>query len=170
MNLSGDNKASGSPHRSRLDENAAVDADANDLGNIGLVIDLLRRDEPENLTLDSDNGKNPLRLKNGDFIPLQCLNEKTLDFVNEPNGDGRLLQKLPLLYLHGDAVTASVTILSDARLRSNPNEYDRFNKKSRPLNLSSELKLSLLIATATSSTHGVISEPFVEAAVVVVGI
>lgn len=78
-----------------------------------------------------------------------------------------MLQKLPLLYLHGDAVTASVTILSDARLRSNPNEYDRFNKKSRPLNLSSELKLLLLIATATSSTHGVISEPFVEAAVVV---
>lgn len=66
LNLSGDNNASGSPHRSRLDENANAD----DLGNIGLVIDLLRRDEPENLTLDSDNGKNPLRLKKGDFIPL----------------------------------------------------------------------------------------------------
>ncbi|KAK9197709.1 hypothetical protein WN944_012892 [Citrus x changshan-huyou] len=46
-------------------------------------------------------------------------------------------------------------------------EYDRFNKKSQPLNLSSELKFLFLIATATSSTHGVISEPFVEAAVVV---
>lgn len=68
LNRSGDNNASGSPHRRRLDENAAADAD--DLGNIGLVIDLLRRDEPENLTLDSDNGKNPLRLKKGDFIPL----------------------------------------------------------------------------------------------------
>ncbi|KAK9206164.1 hypothetical protein WN943_016437 [Citrus x changshan-huyou] len=79
------------------------------------------------------------------------------------------VQKLPLLYLHGDAVIASVTILSDARLRSNPNEYDRFNKKSQLMNLSSELKFLLLIATATSSTHGVISEQFVEA-VVVVGI
>ena len=92
---------------------------------------------------------------------------KTLDFVNEPNGDGRLLQKLPLLYLHDDVVTASVTILSDARLRSNPNKYDRFNKKSWPLNLSFELKFLLLIATAMSSTHGVILEPLVEAAVVV---
>ncbi|KAL9428911.1 hypothetical protein AB3S75_030832 [Citrus x aurantiifolia] len=77
------------------------------------------------------------------------------------------LQKLPLLYLHDDAVTASVTILSNARLRSNPNEYDRFSKKSQSLNLSSELKFLLLITTATSSTHGVISESFVEAAVVV---
>ncbi|KAK9184595.1 hypothetical protein WN943_024945 [Citrus x changshan-huyou] len=58
-------------------------------------------------------------------------------------------------------------MLSDARLRLNRNEYDRFNKKSQPLNLSSELKFLLLIATATSSTHGVISEPFVEAAVFV---
>ncbi|KAK9214421.1 hypothetical protein WN944_006413 [Citrus x changshan-huyou] len=75
--------------------------------------------------------------------------------------------KLPLLYLHGDAVIASITILSDARLRSNPNEYDHFNKKSQSLNLSSELKFLLLITTATSSTHGVISEPFVEAALFV---
>lgn len=56
----------------------------------------------------------------------------------DPNGDGRLLQKFPLLYRHGDVVAGSITILSDAKFRSNPNEYDRFNMKSLPLNLSSE--------------------------------
>lgn len=49
---------------------------ADDLMNIGLANDLLRRDDPpppppEYLALDSENGKNPpRRLKNGDFIPL----------------------------------------------------------------------------------------------------
>ena len=56
----------------------------------------------------------------------------------DPNDDGRLLQKFPLLYRHGDVVADSITILSDAKLRSNPNKYDHFNRKSLPLNLSSE--------------------------------
>ena len=85
-----------------------------------------------------DNGKNLLRRKNGDFIPLQQWNEKTLGFVMDPNDDGRLLQKFPLLYRHGDVVADSITIISDAKLRSNPNKYDHFNRKSLPLNLSSE--------------------------------
>ncbi|KAF7810941.1 transmembrane protein [Senna tora] len=68
--LSGDSNASGSPHLSRLDEKAATPpaaARADDLRNIGLAIDLLRRDElppPYDLMLDSDRGKNPLRRKN----------------------------------------------------------------------------------------------------------
>ena len=77
LNLSGERSASGSPHLSLLDENAAADVTPDDRRNIGLAIDLLRRDElppppppPPYLTLDSDNGKNPLRRKNGDFIPL----------------------------------------------------------------------------------------------------
>ena len=75
MNLSGDRRASGSPHRSRLDENAAADEYNDDgLMNIGLVIDFVLRDDPpppENLELDSDNPKKPrFRRKNGDFIPL----------------------------------------------------------------------------------------------------
>ena len=77
LNLSGDSNASGSPHLNRLDENvAAPPLVTDDRRNIGLVIDLLRLDEPpptplENLQLDSDSGKNPpRRLKNGDFIPL----------------------------------------------------------------------------------------------------
>jgi hypothetical protein len=54
-------------------------------------------------------------------------------------------------------VAGSNTILSDAKLRSNPNEYDRFNKKFRLLNLSSEMLL-FLIGDCKSSMHGVISE------------
>ncbi|KAF1899673.1 hypothetical protein Lal_00019803 [Lupinus albus] len=110
LNLSGESSASGSPHRSLLDEKADTPAvNPDDLRNTGLAIDLLLLDElppPANLTLDSDNGKKPLRRKNGDFIPL---------------------------------------------LRSNPNEYDRFNIKSLRPNLSSELIL------CESSSHGVIS-------------
>lgn len=71
--LSGESSASGSPHLNRLDENAAAAAIPDGRRNIGLAIDLLRRDElppPPYLTLDSDNGKKPLRRKNGDFIPL----------------------------------------------------------------------------------------------------
>jgi hypothetical protein len=51
-----------------------------------------------------------------------------------------LLQKLPpLRYRHGDAVVGSVTIiLSEAELRSNPKEYDRFSTKSPPLIRSSQ--------------------------------
>lgn len=76
LNLSGDSKASGSPHLSRLDEKAAT-LEAADLKNMGLAIDLLLLEEPpppplpEYLTLDSENGKNPLRRKKGEaFIPL----------------------------------------------------------------------------------------------------
>jgi hypothetical protein len=69
LNLSGDNSASGSPHLSRLEEKAAA-VNADDLMNIGLVIDFVRRDDPpvENLALDSDSGKKPFRRKKGDFM------------------------------------------------------------------------------------------------------
>ena len=73
LNLFGDNNASGSPHLSRLDENAVVDVTPDDYRNIGLAIDLLCRNELPlllYLTLDSDNGKKPLLQKNSDFIPL----------------------------------------------------------------------------------------------------
>ncbi|KAF1886779.1 hypothetical protein Lal_00046016 [Lupinus albus] len=57
-----------------LDEKADTPAvNPDDLINIGLAIDLLLLDElppPTNLTLDSDNGKKPLRRKNDDFMPL----------------------------------------------------------------------------------------------------
>lgn len=130
---SGESNASGSPHRIRLDENPHPCA----LANIdeGLAIDRLRRDDgpaPANLTLDSkDSGKNPRRRRNGDFTddtPRYDRNEKTLEARDAdddppPNGDGhRLLQKLRCRYRHGDAVEASRTIRSAARLRSNPNE------------------------------------------------
>lgn len=49
-----------------------------------------------------------------------------------------MLQKLPLRYLHGDAVAGSITSRSDGKFRSKPNEYDLFNIKSRALNLSSD--------------------------------
>lgn len=78
LNLSGDSSASGSPLRSRLDENTAPAAAADGRMNIGLANDFVRRDELPPLdkpsrALDSDKGKNPpmlRRRKNGDFMPL----------------------------------------------------------------------------------------------------
>ncbi|KAF1862226.1 hypothetical protein Lal_00026750 [Lupinus albus] len=74
LNLSRESSTSGSPHRSLLDEKADTPTvNPDDLRNRRLAIDLLLLDElplPGNLTLDSDNGKKPLRRKNGDFMPL----------------------------------------------------------------------------------------------------
>lgn len=109
--------------------------------NIGLAIDLLRLDDPPPPPLGylSDNGKNPpLLRKNGDFIPLQYLNENTLGFASDPNGESLLLQNPPpLLYLHGDVVAGSNTNLSDPKLRSKLNEYDLLSRKSLRSNWSS---------------------------------
>lgn len=46
-------------------------------------------------------------------------------------------------YLHGEAVTGSRTNLSETMFLSHPKEYDRLNKKSRRLNLSSDRLLCL---------------------------
>ncbi|KAF5951668.1 hypothetical protein HYC85_009612 [Camellia sinensis] len=68
LNLSGDSNASGSPLLSRLDENIPA---PDDLMNIGLANDLVRRDDPPPTAYLSDTGKNPpRRRKNGDFMPL----------------------------------------------------------------------------------------------------
>ncbi|KAJ0834492.1 hypothetical protein HanRHA438_Chr16g0744221 [Helianthus annuus] len=168
--LSGDSNASGSPLLNRLDENKFTFT-PDCLMKIGLANDFLRRDElppPPPLpppSVGSDNGRKlPLRRrKNGDFNR----NEKTLFFVRELNGDGRLLQKLPppprrYPYLHGDAVAGSITSLSDPKFRSNPNEYDRFRRKSRRLNRSSDRFL-----IGDSDTSCVISPIAVDVAAVV---
>ncbi|THU48114.1 hypothetical protein C4D60_Mb09t22800 [Musa balbisiana] len=141
---SGDSSASGSPHRIRLDENTNDDDDDDE------------NDGPALLTISRplgshESGKNPRRLKKAGDLARAAVaprKEKTLaareteedPMPTPPKGDGhRLLQKLLRWwpYRHGDAVDASKSIRSAARLPSNPKEYERLSRNPRDTNRSS---------------------------------